>query len=79
MDIARFLPNDHYQAALSANAPTALNPFATTADLTNALAGYLKLDGTTPMTGDLDMLINGVAVRTDDVKTSLGVLDLFYG
>lgn len=48
-------------------------------DIANALADYLKLDGTTPMTGDLDMLTNGVAVRTDDIKTSLGVLDLIYG
>ena len=31
--IARFLPNNEYQAAISANAPTALNPFATMADL----------------------------------------------
>lgn len=31
--IARFLPNDEYQAAIAANAPTALNPFATIADI----------------------------------------------
>lgn len=48
-------------------------------DITNALLAYLKLDGTTPMTGDLDMLTNGVAVRTDEIKTSLGLLELIYG
>jgi len=32
-DIARFLPNNEYQAAVNANAPTAANPFATVADL----------------------------------------------
>jgi len=33
MDILRLLPDDEYQAAVGANAPTALNPFATIADL----------------------------------------------
>ena len=33
MDILRLLPNNEYQAAVNANAPTALNPFATIADL----------------------------------------------
>ncbi len=32
-DIARHLPNDEYQAAVNANAPTAANPFTTVADL----------------------------------------------
>lgn len=35
MDITRFLPNNQYEAALNANAPTALNPFATIADIVN--------------------------------------------
>ncbi len=34
--ITRFLPNNEYQAAISAAAPTALNPFATIADITAA-------------------------------------------
>lgn len=33
MDILRLLPNNEYQAAVNANAPTAINPFATIADL----------------------------------------------
>ena len=31
--ITRYLPDNEYQAAISANAPTALNPFATIADI----------------------------------------------
>jgi len=31
--ISRYLPDNEYKAAISANAPTALNPFATMADL----------------------------------------------
>lgn len=34
--ITRFLPDNEYQAAISANAATALNPFATMADLPSA-------------------------------------------
>lgn len=34
--ITRYLPDNEYQAAISANAPTALNPFATIADITGA-------------------------------------------
>ena len=33
MDILRLLPKDQYDAALNANAPTALNPFATMSDV----------------------------------------------
>jgi len=33
MSVKRFLPNNEYQAAISANAPTAINPFATMSDL----------------------------------------------
>lgn len=48
-------------------------------DITSALAAYLKLDGSTPMTGDLDMLTNSVAVRTNEIETSAGRLDWTTG
>lgn len=48
-------------------------------DIANALADYLKLDGTTPMTGDLDMTTNSVAVQTNKIKTVAGRLDWLAG
>ena len=43
-DIARHLPNDEYQAAVNANAPTAANPFTTVADITPSLSFNVDLD-----------------------------------
>jgi hypothetical protein len=53
MDILRFLPKNEYDAAVSASAPTAANPFATISDL----GAYVPIAGNTgnPMTGDLVM------------------------
>lgn len=53
MDILRFLPKNEYDAAVSASAPTAANPFATVSDL----GAYVPIAGNTgnPMTGDLVM------------------------
>lgn len=51
--------------------------FATTVN--NAIAARLKLDGTTPMTGDLDMTTNNVAVQTNKIKTAAGILELLLG
>jgi len=51
MDITRYLPDNEYKAALAANAPTALNPFATIADLSGLggedLAATLGIGNTT--------------------------------
>lgn len=38
-EIKRNLPNDEYQAAINANAPTGVNPFATMADVTGGGGG----------------------------------------
>ena len=46
-------------------------------DITSSLADYLKLDGTTPMTGDLDMQTN--AVKTNEIKTAAGRLNWLAG
>ena len=43
-DIKRFLPNNEYQAAVNANAPTALNPFATVADVTAGNTNFANAD-----------------------------------
>lgn len=51
--------------------------FATTVN--NAIAARLKLDGSTPMTGDLDMTTNNVAVKTDNIKTTGGILNWLAG
>lgn len=45
MDITRFLPNNEYQAAVNANAPTAINPFATIADIPAAPLTLYNADG----------------------------------
>ena len=47
--------------------------------LLSDLSPYLKLDGTTPMTGNLDMTSNAVAVITKKIQTNDGILDLLYG
>ena len=39
--------------------------FATTVN--NSIAARLKLDGTTPMTGDLNMTTNSLAVQTNKI------------
>jgi len=45
MDIQRYLPNNQYQAALNANAPTGANPFATIADIgAHGLPQVLAID-----------------------------------
>jgi len=38
--ITRFLPKDQYDAALAANVPSSLNPFATIADLSSAIPNW---------------------------------------
>jgi hypothetical protein len=61
---ARFLPNNQFQAALSANAPTALNPFATIADIPAAqdLQSVLNTGSTaTITTGSPIEIINQVS------------------
>ena len=47
--------------------------------LLSDLSPYLKLDGTTPMKGNLDMTSNAVAVITKKIQTNDGILDLLYG
>jgi len=47
--------------------------------LLSDLSPYLKLDGTTPMTGDLDMTTNAVAVKTTKIETLVGRLDWLAG
>ena len=44
-DIARFLPNNEYQAAINSNNPSAINPFATINDLVGGNTLY-SADGT---------------------------------
>jgi hypothetical protein len=66
-DIRRFLPFNEYQAAVNANSPTALNPFATIADLpaTPTWAAVLAVGavsgGTSPTITSGDELIVGIA------------------
>lgn len=46
-DISRFLPKNEYDAAINAAAPTAVNPFATIADLSGFVSGNIyTTDGT---------------------------------
>lgn len=45
--IERFLPNDQYQAAMNANAPSAANPFLTEADVTLVTRYYGSFYDTT--------------------------------
>lgn len=42
-EIKRNLPNDEYQAAINANAPTGANPFATLADITSGGGEYTTI------------------------------------
>src|SRR5690606_6737210 len=51
--------------------------FATTVN--NAIAARLKLDGSTPMTGDLDMTTNNVAIKTNKIKTTAALLEWYLG
>lgn len=51
--------------------------FATTVN--NSIAARLKLDGTTPMTGDLNMTTNSLAVQTNKIKTAAGLLEWYLG
>lgn len=55
--LLRFLPNDEYQAAIGANAPSAVNPFATIADIggSASLSAVLAVGNTT---GANDISIN---------------------
>ena len=81
MDIRRLLPNDQYQAAINANAPTGANPFATIADLggTSDLATTLGFGNTTSgnnivlSTADYISITNtnhGTFLRTPDALVS---------
>ena len=60
--IKRDLPNDQYQAALNANAPTSANPFATIADVTG---GGGLLHGIASGTNTYTTTITGVTAYTD--------------
>jgi len=70
--IKRYLPNNEYQAAISAAAPTAMNPFATMADLAagGIYGGSGALGGTTVVTvgtNTLDFLAPNASLA-DSVK-----------
>src|SRR5690606_457430 len=70
-------------SALSANRdfilPNTSGTIALLSDITSALAAYLKLNGSAPMTGDLDMNTNNVAVKTSKIKTASGRLEWYLG
>lgn len=54
--IERYLPNDQYQAAMNANAPSASNPFLTEADFNPATANfglYTQTSSSTPVTNTI--------------------------
>lgn len=54
--IERYLPNNQYQAAMNANAPSASNPFLTEADFNPATANfglYTQTSSSTPVTNTI--------------------------
>lgn len=71
MDILRLLPYSEYQAAINANAPTALNPFATIADL---------IADTSIYTGDGTLTANRTVTQNEKQLNFLGtgtILDTY--
>lgn len=64
--IGRDLPNDQYEAALNANAPSAVNPFLTEADLPQQMALYTQTATSVPVTN--------TTVETSLIDGGLGTL-----
>jgi hypothetical protein len=64
MDILRFLPNNEYQAAINANAPTALNPFVTIADLAGLGNNIYNADGVLTGNRNVDLAGNDLTFDT---------------
>jgi hypothetical protein len=85
--IERFLPNDQYQAAINANAPSAANPFLTEADQ-NALKHYGSFYDTTSQNGgsiraftlNSTDFANGVSIQNNSeiTFTALGKFNLAF-
>ena len=85
--IERFLPNDQYQAAMNANAPSAANPFLTEADQ-NALKHYGAFYDTTNQNGgsiraftlNSTDFANGVSIQNNSeiTFTALGKFNLAF-
>jgi hypothetical protein len=70
MDILRFLPKNEYDAAISASAPTAANPFATISDI----SGFVPIAGNAgnPMTGNL-VMGNGTTISANNGRGAINL------
>ena len=69
--IERFLPNNQYQAAINANAPSASNPFLTEADI-NALKHYGSFFDTTSQNGGS---IRAFTLNTTDFANGISIVN----
>jgi hypothetical protein len=75
MDIGRIIGKDQYDAAMNANSPTALNPFATIADLTGLgqdLAATLTLGDTGNAGQNINLVGNAGAGGYIDIANGAG-------
>ena len=70
MDISRLLPNAEYQAAVNSNSPSAINPFATIADVPQGLSETLAIDNT---------ILDSQQIESVDGKAILQVNNLGVG
>ena len=64
--IERYLPNDQYQAAMNANAPSAANPFLTEADLPSVTKYYGSFYDTTIQNPASNAIV-AMKLNTNDV------------
>ena len=67
MDISRLLPNSEYQAAINSNLPSAINPFATIADVPQGLSPTLAIS---------NVMLDSDQIESVDGKTILQVNNL---